>query len=46
VPGSQGTNKEIIPAYVDAFNRDEMEALIDLFAPDALVYGVLGLGRH
>jgi steroid delta-isomerase-like uncharacterized protein len=39
------TNKEIVLAYVDAFNRGDLEALIDLFAPDALVYGVLGWGR-
>ncbi|HEX3231698.1 MAG TPA: ester cyclase [Pyrinomonadaceae bacterium] len=39
------TNKEIVLAYVDAFNRGDIEALIDLFAPDALVYGVLGWGR-
>src|SRR6185295_12970266 len=27
------------------FNRGDIEVLIDLFAPDALVYGVLGWGR-
>lgn len=37
-------NKEIVLAYVDAFNRGDEEALVDLFAPDALVYGVLGWG--
>jgi steroid delta-isomerase-like uncharacterized protein len=42
---SRETNKEIVLAYVDAFNRGDIEALIDLFAPDALVYGVLGWGR-
>ncbi len=42
---SRETNKEIVLAYVDAFNRGDMDALIDLFAPDALVYGVLGWGR-
>lgn len=42
---SRDTNKEIVLDYVDAFNRGDMEALIDLFAPDALVYGVLGWGR-
>lgn len=31
-------------AYVDAFNRGEIEGLSDLFTPDALVYGVLGWG--
>jgi steroid delta-isomerase-like uncharacterized protein len=38
-------NKEIVLAYVEAFNRGDIDALIDLFAPDALVYGVLGWGR-
>jgi steroid delta-isomerase-like uncharacterized protein len=42
---SRETNKEIVLAYVDAFNRGDIEVLIDLFAPDALVYGVLGWGR-
>jgi len=38
------TNKAIVPAYVEAFNRGDLETLIDLFAPEALVYGVLGWG--
>lgn len=38
------TNKQIVRAYVEAFNRGDMEALTDLFARDALVYGVLGWG--
>lgn len=37
-------NKQLVLAYVEAFNRGDMEALMDLFAPDALVYGVLGWG--
>jgi steroid delta-isomerase-like uncharacterized protein len=41
---SRETNKEIVLAYVDAFNRGDIEGLSDLFAPDALVYGVLGWG--
>jgi steroid delta-isomerase-like uncharacterized protein len=41
---SRESNKEIVLAYVDAFNRGDMDALIDLFAPGALVYGVLGWG--
>ncbi len=41
----QEINKEIVLAYVDAFNRGDIDALIDLFASDALVYGVLGWGR-
>jgi steroid delta-isomerase-like uncharacterized protein len=38
------TNKKLVLAYVEAFNRGDMEALIDLFTSDALVYGVLGWG--
>jgi len=39
---SQAVNQEIVLAYVDAFNRGDEAALKNLFAPDALVYGVLG----
>lgn len=42
---SEETNKKIVQAYVDAFNRGDIDALTQLFAPDALVYGVLGWGR-
>jgi steroid delta-isomerase-like uncharacterized protein len=37
-------NKEIVLAYVDAFNRCDLNALSKLFTPDALIYGVLGWG--
>ena len=37
-------NKSVVLAYVDAFNRGDIEALCALFAPDALVWGVLGWG--
>ncbi len=36
------TNKEIVRAYLDAFNRGDIEELQKLFT-DALVYGVPGL---
>lgn len=42
---SEEANKQIVLAYVDAFNRGDLEALKSLFTPDALVYGVLGWGR-
>jgi steroid delta-isomerase-like uncharacterized protein len=42
---SEETNREIVLAYVDAFNRGDMEELQRLLAVDALVYGVLGWGR-
>jgi len=41
---SEETNKTVVLAYVDAFNRGQLEALLDLFTADALVYGVLGWG--
>jgi steroid delta-isomerase-like uncharacterized protein len=37
-------NKQIVHDYVEAFNRGDLEALIALFTPDALIYGVLGWG--
>ena len=37
-------NKQVVRAYVDAFNRGDMETLRGLFTEDALVYGVLGWG--
>ena len=40
----QDINKNVVLQYVDAFNRGDMAALQQLFAPDALVYGVLGWG--
>ena len=42
---SEELNKQIVLAYVNAFNRGDIEALTDLFASDALVYGVLGWGN-
>jgi steroid delta-isomerase-like uncharacterized protein len=41
---SDEANKQIVRAYVDAFNRYDEETLRSLFAPDALIYGVLGWG--
>lgn len=37
-------NKQVVRAYVDAFNRGDIDALCALFADDALVYGVFGWG--
>jgi hypothetical protein len=37
-------NKQIVLAYVDAFNRGDIDALCALFAPDALIYGAFGWG--
>ena len=39
---SQG--KAVVLAYVEAFNRGDLEGICRLFAPDALIWGVLGWG--
>src|SRR5580765_5420695 len=41
---SEEAYKQIVLDYVDAFNRNDVETLLTLFADDALVYGVLGWG--
>jgi len=38
------TPKDVVLAYVEAFNRGDLDGLCDLFTPDALVWGVLGWG--
>jgi predicted ester cyclase len=35
-------NKAVVRAYVEAFNRGDVEAVCRQFTPDALVWGVLG----
>jgi steroid delta-isomerase-like uncharacterized protein len=37
-------NKAVVLDYVNAFNRGDVDGLCRPFAPDALVYGVLGWG--
>jgi len=37
-------NKKIVLEYVEAFNRLDINALRQLFAKDAVIYGVLGSG--
>ncbi len=41
---SEEANKQVVLAYVDAFNRGDLLALRKLFTPDALIWGVLGWG--
>ena len=36
--------KQVVLAYVDAFNRGDLEGVCGLFTEDALVWGVLGWG--
>ena len=40
----QTSNKQTVSRYVEAFNRGDMDALRNLFTPDAVVHGVLGWG--
>ncbi|GAC1663680.1 MAG: hypothetical protein NVS9B2_00040 [Steroidobacteraceae bacterium] len=37
-------SKDVILAYVDAFNGGDLDRLCSLFTPDALIWGVLGWG--
>jgi len=37
-------NKRVVLDYVDAFNRGDLDGVCQTFAPDALIYGVLGWG--
>ncbi|MHA6205377.1 ester cyclase [Dyella soli] len=37
-------NKRVVLAYVDAFNRADLDAVCAAFAPDALIHGALGWG--
>lgn len=39
------TNKRTVLQYVEAFNRGDLDALRQLFTPDAVVQGVLGWGQ-
>ncbi len=41
---TQESNKEVVGRYIEAFNRGDMEELRQIFAHDALIYGVLGWG--
>jgi steroid delta-isomerase-like uncharacterized protein len=41
----QEANKAVVRKYVSAFNQGDTETLQQLFAPDALIYGVLGWGK-
>jgi steroid delta-isomerase-like uncharacterized protein len=38
------TEKEVVLAYVDAFNRGDIDGVCELFASDAMIWGVLGWG--
>lgn len=38
-------NKEIVRRYVERFNEGDLEGLAEVFAPDAVVHGVLGWGK-
>jgi steroid delta-isomerase-like uncharacterized protein len=38
-------NKSAVRVYAEAFNRGDVDAVCRCFAPDAVVYGVLGWGE-
>jgi hypothetical protein len=38
-------NKEVVRQYVEAFNRGNLDDLRKLFAPDAVIQGVLKKGQ-
>lgn len=38
------SDKAVVAAYVDAFNRGDFEAIRPLFTDDAIIYGVAGQG--
>lgn len=38
------SNKDVVRSYVAAFNRGDIDTLLQIFAPDAVVQGVLGWG--
>jgi predicted ester cyclase len=38
------TNRALVLRYVAAFNQGDIPAVCECFAPDALIYGVLGWG--
>jgi ketosteroid isomerase-like protein len=37
--------KDVVLDYEDALNRGDLDGLCALFAPDALIWGVLGWGK-
>ena len=44
VASSRDANKAVVKNYVEAFNRGDLAALEALFAPDAVIQGVLATG--
>jgi steroid delta-isomerase-like uncharacterized protein len=38
-------NKQVVRAYAEAFSAGDLDRLVGLFTPDAVVHGVLGWGR-
>ena len=42
--GPLNNGKAVVLAYVDAFNRGDLDGVCQLFTKDAVVFGVLGWG--
>jgi len=40
----QEANRQVVERYIDAFNRGDSDGLRAVFAPDAVIHGVLGRG--
>jgi steroid delta-isomerase-like uncharacterized protein len=45
VPDETERNKEVVRRYVAAFNAGDLDALVSLFDPDAVIHGVLKTGK-
>lgn len=43
--GQPDGNKQVVARYVEAFNRGDLDTLRTLFAPDAVIQGVLKQGQ-
>lgn len=39
------SNREVVQRYVERFNAGDLDGLRDVFAENALIYGVLGWGK-
>jgi predicted ester cyclase len=45
MPQRLEANKGVVRAYAEAYSAGDLDRLVSLFTPDAVVHGVLGWGR-
>jgi predicted ester cyclase len=45
MPHRLEANKDVVRAYAEAYGAGDLDRLVGLFTPDAVVHGVLGWGR-